>query len=128
MTKAAKRYTRRMAIFAVVYAAAIFGVNLIDDALALSAPARVGLALIPVLPALYMVFAVISFVRDMDEVQARIIMESVLAGAAIVSLASFTYGMVRGAVELPAIEAYWYLPALAACSGLAQIVIVRRFR
>ncbi len=128
MTSAAKTYTRRMLVFAVVYSAAILGVNLADNMLDLSAPVRIALALIPVAPAAFAVFAIISFVRAMDEVQARIITESVLIAAVIVSLGSFTYGMLRGAVELPAIEAFWYMPALIAVAGLAQVFVARRYR
>lgn len=128
MTSAAKTYTRRMLVFAVAYTVAILGVNLADNMLDLSAPVRIALALIPVAPAAFAVFAIISFVRAMDEVQARIVTESVLIAAVIVSLGTFTYGMLRGAVELPAIEAFWYMPALIAVAGIAQVFVARRYR
>lgn len=128
MTRAARTYTTRMIAFGVIYTVAIFGVNWLDALLSPGPGVRVALALIPVLPAGFMVFAVVAFVRAMDEVQARIVTESVLIAAMIVSLGSFTYGMLRGAIELPVIEAYWYLPALIAASGLAQIFVTRRYR
>lgn len=128
MTRAARTYTARMIVFAVTYTVAIFGVNWLDALISPGPAARIALALIPVLPAGFMVFAVVAFVRAMDEVQARIITESVLIAAMAVSLASFTYGMLRGAIELPVIEAYWYLPALIATAGVAQIFVTRRYR
>lgn len=128
MTPAAKTYSRRMLAFAIAYTVALLGVNVLDDMLDLSTPVRIALALIPVAPAAFAMFAIISFVRAMDEVQARIITESVLIAAVIVSLGTFTYGMLRGAVELPAIEAFWYLPALIAVAGLAQVFVARRYR
>lgn len=128
MTQAAKTYTARMIVFAVTYTVAIFGVNWIDGLLSPGPAVRVPLALVPVLPALFMVFAVVAFVRAMDEVQARVVTESVLIAAMVVSLASFTYGMLRGAVELPPLEAYWYLPALIAAAGVAQIFVSRRYQ
>ena len=124
----AKRYSTRMMIFMVAYTVSIIGVNLIDNARTLSPVVRIGLALIPVLPAMFAVFAIVSFVRDMDEVQARIITEAVMIAAVVVSLASFTYGMLRGAVELPAIEAYWYMPALFAVTGASLPLVSRRYR
>lgn len=128
MMTAAKRYTMRMVIFAIAYTAAIFGINVIDNAFDLPAPARIILSLIPVAPAVFCIFAIVSFVRDMDEVQSRIITESVMIAAITVSIASFTYGMMRGAVELPVIEAYWYLPALIAATGASQPFVSRRYR
>jgi hypothetical protein len=127
MTPAAKTYTKRMVLVFVVYTIAIFGAGVIDNRLDLDQPLRVALAIIPVLPVLACVWVIVAFVRAMDEVQSRIVLESALIGAVLVAVLSFTYGMLRGVTELPAIDEVWYLPAFIAVSGLAQIFVRQRY-
>ncbi|PWE17099.1 hypothetical protein DDZ18_10390 [Marinicauda salina] len=128
MSPAAKRYSFRIAGAAGAYAGAVVGVNALDAGFALDAPVRVGLALLPVLPALYGLWAALQFVRAMDEVQARIISEAMLVSALIVGFASFTYGFLEGALALPDISMIWVLPALLGVMGVAQVFVRMRYQ
>lgn len=128
MTEAARRYTWRMAVAAVLYTAAVIGVNLIDAQAELAQPVRIALSLLPVLPAILMLVAIITFYRAMDEVQQRVISESTIVAALVVGFASFTWGFLEGAMTLPDISLIWVLPALIGVQGLAMPFIRRRYQ
>lgn len=128
MTPAAKTYMRRMLIVMTTYMVLLFGAVWIDAQFELAQPVRIILSLLPVLPVLACIGTIMAFVRAMDEVQARIVLESTLIGAIVVAVASFTYGMLRGVTDWPGIHEVWYLPAFIAVSGLAQILVRRRYQ
>lgn len=128
MTQAAKTYLRRMVVIFTVYGVLLFGAAWMDNNLQLSQAVRIVLVLLPVIPVLACIATIIAFVRAMDEVQSRIVLESALIGAVLVAVASFTYGMLRGVTDLPAIFEVWYLPAFIGVSGLAQIFVKRRYQ
>ena len=128
MTEAAKQYTWRMATAAALYTITVIGVNLIDDGLDLSQALRITLSLLPVIPAIGMLVAMIAFYRRMDEVQQRLISESTIISALIVGFASFTWGFLEGAMTLPTISLIWVLPALIAVQGLAMPVVRLRLQ
>ena len=128
MKPAAKTYMWRMVVVFTVYTIAIVGAGWLDNMLDLRQPVRIVLSLIPVIPVLACVWVIVAFVRSMDEVQARIVLESSLIGATLVAVASFTYGMLRGVTDLPPIDEVWYLPAFIGVSGLAQFVVRLRYQ
>ena len=112
----------------VFYTVTVVGINLLDDQFTLPQWFRITMSLAPILPAVLMVFAVIAFVRSMDEVWQRIITESSLASAIIVGLGCFTYGFLQGAMVLPDISLLWVWPALIAVQGIAMIFVKRRYQ
>lgn len=126
MKRQARKYTIRMLLIFVFYTAAVFGINLLpaDD----MAPwMRVALSMVPVIPAIVMIFVILDFVRVMDEVHQRVITESCLVALVIVGLLSFSYGFVEGAVDLPEISLIWVFPALIGTAGLAQLFVRKRY-
>jgi len=128
MKQSARQYGWRMAIAATLYSVSVIGINLADARFELPIWGLVLLSLLPILPALGMLAAMVIFVRAMDEVQRRIVTESVLIAAIIVAFASFTYGFLQGAVDLPAISLIWVLPALIATQGIAMIFVRRWYQ
>src|SRR5262245_9904943 len=54
-------------------------------------------AVLPVLPALGIPLAVVSYCRAMDELQLRIQLESLAFGFALTAVATFTYGFLQNA-------------------------------
>ena len=126
MKTAIRQYTLHMTIVMVVYVASVVGINLIDSE-KLSASARIALSLIPILPAIGMVFVIIRYVRRIDEVQQRIITEACLVSLIIVGLACFTYGFVEGAVSLPEISLIWVFPALIGTAGISLPFVRLRY-
>lgn len=128
MSNQGTQYRTRLLIALALYMVALFGINWLDDAYSLPTAVRVGMSLLPILPALMMLYAVIHFVRQMDEVQARIITESMLISSFVVGFACFTYGFVEGAMELPTISLIWVLPALIGVQGIASFFVQMRFK
>jgi len=126
-TPAAKTYLRRMLVIFTLYTVLLFGAVWTDDRFVLDQPVRIVLSLLPVLPVLACIVTIIAFVRSMDEVQSRIVLESALIGSILVAVASFTYGMLRGVTDWPGIEEVWYLPAFIGVSGFAQVFVKRRY-
>lgn len=128
VTPAAKTYMRRMLVIFTLYTVLLFGAVWTDNQFDLAQPVRIMLSLLPVLPVIACIGTIMAFVRAMDEVQARIVLESALIGAIVVAVASFTYGMLRGVTDWPGIHEVWYLPAFIGVSGFAQIFVKRRYQ
>jgi len=126
MMKEAVKYTVRMAVLFIFYMAAVFGINMLPED-QMAAWQRILASLLPVIPAIIMIYVILDFVRSMDEVQQRIINESCLVSLVLVGLASFTYGFLEGAVELPSIGMIWVFPALIGTAGIAQIFVRLRY-
>ena len=118
-----RRYLLGMGFGFSAYMASVVGFNVADRLFELSIPIRVGLRVIPVLCALYVLYVMVKFVRRMDEVQARIITESALIAACVVGLATFTYGFMEDVLALPDISLIWILPSLIMCQGVAQFFV-----
>ena len=128
MNKAVKRYTVRMLAAFGFYTVAVVGLNLLDDNLDLAQWLRISLSLVPVLPAIAMVFIALTFIRTLDEVQQRVITESMLVSAIVVGLASFTWGFLEGVMSLPEISLIWVLPALVGLQGVLMPLVRQRYR
>ncbi|WP_417468951.1 hypothetical protein [Maricaulis sp.] len=86
------------------------------------------LALLPVLPGLYGLHAVMVFYGSRDEFKRRIISESMLIAALLTGFASFAYGFAEGAVDLPQISLIWVLPVMVGLSGLVACVLRWHYR
>jgi CHASE2 domain-containing sensor protein len=128
MNPAAKRYTRRFLFWMAVYSVTVIATSSILDGLDIAAPARIALALTPVLPTLMALREFIIFWRAMDEVQARINAEAILIAAGVVGFGSFAWGWVELWMDLPFIPMIWILPALIAVWGVARVFVSRRYQ
>ena len=127
MNPAAKRYTRRFLFWMLIYSIAVIVTTGLLDGLDLPPPARVGFALLPVLPTLMALREFIIFFRAMDEVQARINAEAILIAAGVVGFGSFAWGWVELWMDWPFVPMIWILPALIAAWGVARIFVSRRY-
>ena len=129
-TEVARQYARDMTIAALVYAivlvASVFVVRRLDPPQWVA----VGLALASAAPALLMMRAYMRRLRGLDEFQRQVQFESMLASAAIVGFASFTYGFLESFAGFPAIDGalLWVFPAMCFVWGVAQIFVARRYQ
>jgi hypothetical protein len=89
---------------------------------------RGALALLPVLPGLYGLHAVMVFYGSRDEFKRRIISESMLVSALLTGFACFAYGFIEGAVDLPPISLIWVLPVMVGLSGLVACILRWHYR
>ncbi|MDR6674423.1 hypothetical protein [Xanthomonas sp. 1678] len=93
--------------------------------------ARVLIALLPALLVALVIRAVARFVRDSDEMQRRIELESIAIAAALVSGGYMTAGFLQaaGTIAVPATVAMmWVFPLLCATYGIAKGVNARRYQ
>ena len=97
-----------------------------------STPLRVLATLVPVIPIVFVLRAMFRVIRDQDELERRIDLESIVAAGAVVGLGFFTYGLLLSANVLPQPRAetvaIWVLPALFACFGIAKCLVGLYYR
>ncbi|MCW1983837.1 hypothetical protein VDG09_11860 [Xanthomonas campestris pv. raphani] len=93
--------------------------------------ARTLIALLPALLLMLVIRAVARFVRDSDEMQRRIELESIAIAAGLVSAAYMTGGFLQAAqlIDIPATVAMlWVFPVLCATYGITKGVNARRYQ
>ena len=91
---------------------------------------RVAVALLPAALLLFAIRAVARYVRDSDEMQRRIELESIGIAAGLVCMVSMTAGFLQSAkmIDVGAAAAMlWVFPLLCLFYGVAKIVIARRY-
>ncbi len=90
-------------------------------------PWRIPVALIPMLPSLLIVVAVVRYLRRVDELQRQIQLEALgfaFAGTAIIT---FGYGFLEG-VGFPRVSAFVVWPIMGTLWLLGTVVFSRRYR
>lgn len=92
---------------------------------------RAVVALLPVPPIALALRAMVRYIRDTDEMQQRIELESVCIAAAFVSLLYMAGGFLQTAkvIDLDAGAAMiWVFPLVCLSYGLAKLAVTRRYR
>ncbi len=125
-----RRYRRAFVPAMAGYVAVLFAstwlLRRIDDPTWL----RALVALAPVVPIALVLRAVVAFVRDTDELQRRIELESISIATALVSLGYLAGGFLQLAkvIAVPAGAAMiWVFPLVCMGYGIAKIVVARRY-
>ena len=110
-----------MLAYVVLLPLSIFAYRAVDqDAL------RAMVAVVPVVPTLLGLAAIMRAVRRMDELERRIHFEAVTFAFAATALLTFTYGLLEN-VDFPRISLTWILPLMVALWGLGQALARRRY-
>jgi 1,4-dihydroxy-2-naphthoate octaprenyltransferase len=92
---------------------------------------RVLVALLPALLVVWVMRAFVRFVRDSDEMQRRIELESGAVGALLVSAAYLAAGFLQTAelIDIPSkVAMLWVFPSLCLTYGIAKVFIARRYQ
>jgi hypothetical protein len=126
MCRPAGRYSATMLILLALYAIALVA-SLTWLKAGVEGPWKYAIAVLPVLPALGIPFAVIRFCQAMDELQRRIQLESLAFGFASAAIATFTYGFLQNA-GLPDLSWVWVWPVMGTCWIIGHLVARRRYR
>lgn len=125
-TRATRKYLIRMASFALAYViATLVSVRVIQHNPA--APAKYAWALLPMVPALFVPMAVVSFFREMDELQKKIQLEALAFAFATTAVLTLSYGFLQNA-GLPELSWIWVWPVMAGCWIVGTIGARRRYR
>ena len=129
MKPAAKRYLREF-----IYSMIAYVLTLVPSIIAVNslrdypfAPARVLVALTPVVPVAFMVYFFIRYLNDIDELQQRIQLLSIGFAAGTTGLLTFSYGFLEN-VGFPRISLLWIFPIMILLWGLGQAFISRRYQ
>jgi hypothetical protein len=124
-----RRYYREFAPPMIAYALVMFAWKPLLRSLELPW-LRVAIALLPSLLVFLAIRAIGRYVRDSDELQRRIELESVGLAAGMVSTVYMTAGFLQSAKMLAigaATAMLWVFPALCLFYGIARIAIARRY-
>jgi hypothetical protein len=124
--KGAATYTLTMLISLALYAVALV-VSLTWLKAGVEGPLKYAVAVLPVLPALGVPFAVVRFCQAMDELRLRIQLESLSFGFALAAIGTFTYGFLQNA-GLPEVSWVWVWPVMAICWIVGGLVAQWRYR
>jgi hypothetical protein len=92
---------------------------------------RAIVALLPVVPVALVVRALMRYIRDADELQRRIELESVSMATALVSMLYLAGGFLQMAkvIDIPSgVAMFWVFPLVCLSYGLVKIVVARRYR
>jgi len=114
-------FSGAMLAYVVLLPLSIYAYRAVDqDAL------RAIIALVPVVPTLMGLIAILRGIRRMDELERRVHFEAVAFAFAATALLTFTYGLLEN-VDFPRISLTWILPLMVALWGLGQVVARRRY-
>jgi VIT1/CCC1 family predicted Fe2+/Mn2+ transporter len=126
MTQATRQYSRRFTLAMVGYVITILVTqSLLNNMEANSVPSYL-VSIIPVLPVGFGMFAFLTYLRSMDELQRQIQLDAVGFSVASTSLLSFTLGMLETA-GLPSIGLVWVMPMLIAFWGIGLYFAGKRY-
>ncbi len=120
-------YMRRMASTAVVYVVAVMGVTLLINNVTLPFFIKVGLALLPMLPIIYGIWAYSSFVDELDELQRLIQSKAIIFAAGLTSILTIGYGFLEAYADFPTIGLLWVFPIMVFLWGLGQFIYGRTY-
>lgn len=122
-----KTYTLSMIACILIYSLLVIGINILDNRFDLQLWQRIVMSLLPVLPAIAMLYVVIRFVRTMDEVWQKIVTESTIISAGIVGAGTFTLGFLEGVINLPNGLLIWVWPSMFMVYGIVTPFVHLRY-
>jgi ABC-type cobalamin transport system permease subunit len=125
-TPAARRYT-----WGILAASALYAIALVISIYFLkrnpSAPQKYAIAILPVLPALWIPAVVLRFFRELDELQRCIQLEGLAFGFTATAVLTLSYGFLQNA-GLPQINWVWVWPVMGVCWAIGLVLARWRYR
>jgi len=124
-TVAQRHYYVQMTLATFSYLLILFGTR---AAMAhLSGPSRAVAAILPVLPVILVLVAVIRLVRNTDEFNRRILVDSLAISAGVTAMFCATYGFMEIDL-LPRLSIWWIWTVLMGSWLIASLVLRLRYR
>ena len=125
-TKPIRTYVRTFGIAMILYAAMLTGAVLLLPYVG-GSPWRYLLVLLPVVPVVFGLRAMLRFVEQMDELQRRIQLAGLAFACALVAMLTFAYGFLELA-GFPRLSWIWILPLTLMLWGLGTALASRRYQ
>jgi hypothetical protein len=92
-----------------------------------SLPWKYGIAVLPVVPLLFVPVAVVQFLREQDELQRKMQVEALAIGFTASAVITLTYGFLENA-GVPRLSWVWVWPVMAFFWCIGLVVAHRRYR
>jgi len=122
----AKTYMRRFAIamggYVVFLLASVYLLNNLVE----NQYARMLIAVLPILPVSYGLWAYMQWVRDLDEFQQKIQLEAIAFSLGMTGIITFTIGFLQSA-GVPQPGLIWVFPLMIMFWGVGQFIAMRRY-
>lgn len=123
-----KRHRNRMLIWAIIYCAVTYAsVYALKNFGIEHFGLRTLIALVPMVPVIWVGRIIMQFIRSQDEFQQRIQLEAVVFSAVTTALLTCAYGFMEGA-GYPELDTIWVLPMLSVLWVVGQILARRRYQ
>jgi cation transport ATPase len=123
--RAARSYAREFGAAMAAYALTVLGTSLWLDAHP-EAPLRLAVALLPVIPVVFVVIAAVRFYRRQDELLQRRQVEALAFAFVATALVVITYGFLE-TVGFPRLSAWWTWSTMAVLWCIGSFVSSRRY-
>ncbi len=125
MNQASKRYAREFIIAMLAYAVVIIASQLALNNLG-DSPWRFLLALLPVIPVLFLVSGFVRYLSEIDELQQRIQLQAIGFAAGTTGLLTFAYGFLE-LVGFPRFSLFFVFPMMVMLWGIGLSYFSRRY-
>ena len=127
MTKqqASRTYRKRFVVVMIAYAGLLI-LSLILLRSVEEQALRIAIAILPVLPIPFGIWAYLDFVRSLDELEQRIQLEAVAFSLGMTGVITFTVGFL-GNADIPQFDLIWVFPMMIAFWGIGQVIANRRY-
>jgi cation transport ATPase len=127
MKPAAKKYLKDLFIAFFLYSVVLIGGQFLLKMQDLAFAFQVVIALMPMLPVLLVIRAILAFSRSWDELQRKKAMEATLISFTFVGFATFSYGFLEG-VGLPKMPTFVVFPAQMFFFSVGQFYAAWKYR
>jgi hypothetical protein len=126
MNQASKRYARDFTVTMILYAILIIASRLILNSLG-DSPLRFPIALLPVIPVIFLILAFMRFLAGIDELQQKIQLQAIGFAAGTTGLLTFAYGFLELA-GFPEFSTFLIFPMMIMFWGLGLAFVSRRYQ
>lgn len=121
-----KQYLIEFGISIILYTIAIFySISFLSSNP--DTPSKIWISLLPVIPAIMVVIAVVRGLTRLDELQQHIQIKSLAISFAVVGLTTFSYGFLEN-VGYPHIPYIWIFPFMIAIWGVATLIVASTYK
>jgi hypothetical protein len=124
---AGRRYLAQLFVLMVVYVAVLFGAIAIVNAMHPTGALRYAILLVPLVPVVLLVPAILRYFVETDEFERRVMTESLAIAAAVTALLAVTYGFLEVA-GLPRPSAWMTWIVLMGAWAVARFLVTRHYQ
>ena len=122
---AARAYAREFGVAMVWYVIVVVAsISLVGS---VGQPIKTYVAVAPLIPAMFALFAYLRFVSRMDELGKRIQLEALAFGFGAAGMLTFAYGFLENA-DFPQLSYIWVFPLMIALWGIGGVIASYRYR